>query len=74
MVDGIPQHVVQGAFDLRQDVAVDQGVFAVDFQLHFLAQAARQVAHHARKRVDAVAERTHAQGQHFVDHALRDGQ
>ena len=61
MVDGIPQHVVQRAFDLRQDVAVDQRVFAVDLQLHFLAQAARQVAHHARERVDAVAERAHAQ-------------
>ena len=74
VVDGVAQHVVQRAFDLRQDVAVDQGVFAVDLQLHFLAQAARQVAHHARERVDAVAERAHAQGQYFVDHALRDGQ
>jgi hypothetical protein len=55
----------------REHGAVGQGGGAVHVQAHVHAKAPRQVAHHARQAVQAVAEAAHAQRQHQVDHARR---
>ncbi len=71
MIDRVAQQVRQRTFQSLQDVAVHLGVFADDFEAHLLAQGAGQVAHHARKAADAIAEGPHARAQHFQIHALR---
>ena len=70
MIHGVAQQVRQRTFQSLQDVAVHLGVLADDFEAHLLAQGAGQVAHHARKAADAIAEGAHARAQHFQIHAL----
>ena len=71
VIHRVAQQVRQRAFQSLQDVAVHLGVLADDFEPHLLAQRAGQVAHHARKAADAIAEGPHARAQHFEIHALR---
>ena len=71
MIDRVAQQVRQRTFQSFQDVAVHLGVLADDFEAHLFAQSAGQVAHHARKTADAIAEGAHARAQHFQIHALR---
>ena len=61
----------QRSFQSLQDVAVHLGVFADDFETHRLVEGTGEVAHHARKTADAVAEGAHARAQHLQIHALR---
>ena len=74
VIDRVAQQVVERAFDFGEDVAVHQRVLAVDDQAHFFTQAARQIAHHARKGVHTVAKWPHPQRQHLVQHLLRNAQ
>jgi hypothetical protein len=60
VIDGVLQQVRQRGLQLLEDVPIDLRGLADDFQADRLAEAARQLPHHARKVLGAVRERPHA--------------
>jgi len=71
VIHSITQEVGQRAFQSLQDVAIHLGILADDFEPHLLADGACEVAHHAGKVADSIAEGPHPGAQHFEIHALR---
>ena len=70
MVNGVAQEMAQRRVELDQNVAVHLGGLADDIQSHLLPQRAAQVAHHARKCLNAITERPHAAGERLVVQAV----
>ena len=71
VIHGVAQQVSERTFQSLQDVAIHLGILADDFEPHLLADGSCQVAHHAGKAADPIAERPHPGAQHFEIHALR---
>ena len=57
VVDRVPQQVIQRRFEALEHVPVDFGGLAMKLELHLTIELTRDVAHHARQAVYAVAER-----------------
>ena len=66
MVHAVAQEMHQGGLDLLEHGPVHLGFAAVDDDLHILATLARQIPHHARKRVEHRGDRQHAGVPHVV--------
>ena len=66
VVDRVADQVIEGRLEPVKDVAVDTGGLADDLEPRLLAELARQVTDHTRKASDAVGQRPHSAGQHFV--------
>ena len=59
------QQMGQGRLQPLKDVAIHLRVLTQNLKLHFLAQRAGQITHHARKPADPIAKRAHAGAEHF---------
>ena len=66
MVQRIAHQVIQGGIQPFQDVAVDFGGLALDFELNFLTHLPSQIADKPWQPLYAVPKRTHAAGYDLV--------
>jgi hypothetical protein len=65
VVERVAHQVQQRIFERVEHRAIDLGVFAFDLELDFLAQLARQLAHHARVFLEEDPQRQHARPLHL---------
>ena len=54
VVEGVANQVVEGGFELFEDVAIDAGLFAEDLEADLLVELAGDVADQAGEAADAV--------------------
>ncbi len=59
MIHSIAQQMAQGRFELFQNIAIDGRRFTQYFQVDFLVELARKIAHHAGKAFYSVGKRAH---------------
>ena len=71
MIHGVAQQMGQGRLQPLENVAIDLRVLTQNLKLHFLAQRAGQITHHARKPADPIAKRAHAGAEHFQIKPMR---
>ena len=66
VIERVADQMVERRFQPVEDIAIDAGGLADDLEPRLLAQLAGQVADQAREAADAVGQRPHPAGQHFV--------
>ena len=71
VVDGVAQQVGERRFEFFEDIAVNLGFLAFDFQAYLLAQRPTQITDHALLAHQHIGERAHAAGQRGVIEQLR---
>src|SRR5947209_4775584 len=59
------------SFEAFEDIAIHLGIFAADFETHFFAERARQVADHSGEPASAVRKRVHPRPQDFKVETMR---
>ncbi len=70
MVDGVAEEVGEGGFEVVEDVAIDVGVFADDFEFDLFVNLPCEVANHAGKTNADVAEGAHLAVDDFLVEAV----
>ena len=66
VVDGVANEMGERCLQLLENVAVDAGVLAANFQPHLLAEGSAQVTDEPWKTADTVGERTHPADDYLV--------
>ena len=66
VIYSVSKQVPEGSIKPFENVTVDLSCFTANFQPHFFAKGATNVAHHARKPENAVCKRSHTTCQRLI--------